>query len=310
MNEQELQIFEDSFINQDNCPLSFDFLFEKPPSTGTKDRGNNILHFNSRNRPCSSGGRDVVDFVSNELMQAIVCESDSKVIQEAIKRSQEENKNSRNGVYLEFGFCTGRTLNFIAALGYNKNVFGFDSIDGLPKSWGDKPDRFPKGTFRYKKQYILNNEEMILSPRSENTGTNQLDDNGECKQKPFIPFIPLPNVQLVLGLIQNTLPTFIEYLEHKKFHIELIHIDTDIYESCQLIYETLNSLILPDKTIVILDEGYNWQGDVGSSDNRYAAWGNHEFRATNEFAYARGYRVEYFAYNNQHQQLALVFHNL
>jgi hypothetical protein len=321
MDEQEAREFENSFINQDNCPLNFEFLFNTPPFSGTKDRGNNVLHFNSQNRPYYENNQNIREFVKKQLNKAIPCESESQVIQEAVRYSQESNKNSKNGIYLEFGFCTGRTLNFIAALGYNKNIFGFDSVDGLPNEWSDKPKRFPKGTFKYRKQYIITvDEEMILLPRLEedNEKNENEQDKGkqilnwqvidnECEPQPFIPFIPLPNVQLILGEIYEKLGFFKEYVKDKNLQIELIHIDTDIFESCEAIYKRLDDLILPDKTVVILDEGYNWEGEDGSSDNPYEAWKNHEFKATRDFAKEKDYKIKYLAYNKEHQQLALIF---
>jgi hypothetical protein len=128
MDEQEARKFENSFINQDNCPLDFDFLYIKPDATGSRLRnqasGYNVLHFNSKNRPDVS--TSTRDFIENTLKTgeepAQECKSDSEVLQHAVKKSREKNQGSQKGVYLEFGFCTGRSLNFIAALGYDKSI--------------------------------------------------------------------------------------------------------------------------------------------------------------------------------------------
>jgi hypothetical protein len=110
-------------------------------------------------------------------------------------------------------------------------------------------------------------------------------------------------VELILGEIDETLPVFQEYIQHKKFQIELIHIDTDIRKSCDSVYRHLGDLIMPDKTVIVLDEGYNWVGEANSDD----AWKNDEYGATMDFQRARGYSIDYLAYNVNHQQLALVF---
>jgi hypothetical protein len=39
------------------------------------------------------------------------------------------------GAFLEMGVCTGRTINFIAALNPEQHIWGFDSFDGLPEQW-------------------------------------------------------------------------------------------------------------------------------------------------------------------------------
>lgn len=50
----------------------------------------------------------------------------------------------QEGMALEFGVFSGRTLRVIAAARDGKNVFGFDSFNGLPEDWRDG---FPAGTF-------------------------------------------------------------------------------------------------------------------------------------------------------------------
>jgi ABC-2 type transport system ATP-binding protein len=51
---------------------------------------------------------------------------------------------TQEGMALEFGVWSGRTLRVITAGRDGKNVFGFDSFDGLPEDWRDG---FPAGTF-------------------------------------------------------------------------------------------------------------------------------------------------------------------
>lgn len=75
------------------------------------------------------------------------------------------------GMALEFGVYTGRTLNVIAAAREDKQVFGFDSFQGLPEDWRSN---IPAGTFR----------------------TDHLPD--------------VPGAELVVGWFENTLPDFLE----------------------------------------------------------------------------------------------------
>jgi predicted O-methyltransferase YrrM len=51
----------------------------------------------------------------------------------------------RDGMALEFGVATGRTLTVIANARGNKQVFGFDSFQGLPEDWRTN---MPAGTFK------------------------------------------------------------------------------------------------------------------------------------------------------------------
>lgn len=48
------------------------------------------------------------------------------------------------------GVCTGKTVNFIAALNPTQKVYGFDSFEGLPEDWIREDQVIPIGTFAFK----------------------------------------------------------------------------------------------------------------------------------------------------------------
>ncbi|WP_321920468.1 class I SAM-dependent methyltransferase [Paraburkholderia tropica] len=77
-----------------------------------------------------------------------------------------------NGLYLEFGVASGRTINHIAGLKSGQTIYGFDVFTGLPETWRTG---FESGAFG----------RAALPPVREN-----------CK--------------LISGLFENTLPPFIE----------------------------------------------------------------------------------------------------
>lgn len=243
-----------------------------PPSSSIEDSGFNLLHFNTKNRAYQDNPSSK-KFVEEVLRahHAVEVYSDTEAIQLAVQKAKEYNTGA-NGLFLEFGFCTGRSLNFIAALAYDHIVYGFDSGEGLPEDW--RPG-FKAGTFAFK-----------------------VEDQ--------MPFCPLDNTKLVMGKIGHTLPIFIaEHLTAEKNSISFIHIDTDIYSTADTIYRCLEDYILPEKTVIILDEGYNyWETEDQYVDN---GWQSHEFKATNEFALRKGYEIEYLGYNATHQQLVLRF---
>ncbi|RYC69169.1 MULTISPECIES: hypothetical protein [Spirosoma] len=266
-------------INQENSPINLRKILISPPSTGVEDRGNNILHFNSANRGYEGRNASATEFVKTELVNAEALESDSEILQFAVRKAR-EFRQQKKGTYLEFGFCTGRTINFIAALAYYTDVWGFDSCEGLPEDWRG---HFEKEKFK-----------MILHP--DNSGL------------PYIPFVPLANVKLVIGEISKTLPVFIRTRLEAEQHVELLHIDTDIYRSAKTVYRELDDRIVPGVTVVVLDEGYNYFYDE-RLDKGESEWKEHEYKATHEFARRKGYRVEYLAYNKTHQQLVLRFMN-
>jgi hypothetical protein len=79
-----------------------------------------------------------------------------------------------NGLIMEFGVYKGESINFIADLLPNRQIYGFDSFEGLPETWRYN---FYKGTFK------LNNLPEVRK-----------------------------NVVLVKGLFEDTLPKFKEAL--------------------------------------------------------------------------------------------------
>lgn len=63
-----------------------------------------------------------------------------------------------NGLWLEFGVCTGHTINYISSKTKNK-IYGFDSFWGLPENWGS---HHPKGTYSTNGQIPIVNSNVEL----------------------------------------------------------------------------------------------------------------------------------------------------
>lgn len=278
------------FITEENCPLNLKDFVQYPTSHKPSDTGFNVLHFNKKNRHYEDVSSSSTEFVKKQLSNAHRCISDSQLLYHSIINCAKEINKNKEGVYVEFGFCTGKTINFIAALAFDRKVYGFDSGDGLPEPWRD---RFPKGTFRFTKK-INTNGKIEERPVGDNS-------------MPFIPFTPLPNVKLSLSTINdNTLTEFKEEL--KNTFIEFLYIDTDLYSTANTIYTILDEYIIPDKTIVVLDEGYNFI-DSGQNDPKVGdkEWEKHEFKATEQYCIRKNYKPEYLAFNENLQQLAFTF---
>lgn len=128
------------------------------------------------------------------------------------------------GAYLEMGVCTGKTINFIAALNPEQRIWGFDSFDGLPEEWPRTDLTVPQGTFRV-------NTEGWMPP-------------------------VLHNVSLVKGMFHDTLPQFKSQIL-KSTPIAFLHIDCDIYTSAK---ETFDQLVdnIVSGTVIVFDEFYNY----------------------------------------------------
>jgi hypothetical protein len=134
------------------------------------------------------------------------------------------------GLWLEFGVCSGNTINIISSQTENK-VYGFDSFQGLPEDWGNHQ---PKGTY--------------------STGGN-------------LPIVN-HNVELVVGLFQDTLDDF---LKNHTESVAYLHLDADLYSSTKYVLDKLENRIVTG-TVISFDEIYN-----------YPEYMDHEIKAWLEF---------------------------
>lgn len=189
------------------------------PPGKEQSSGNQILHFNSLNKPYWENEKSL-SFVERYLKEAERLTSDAEVLKFG------SDKATLDGLYIELGVCTGKTINFIAALNPHKKIYGFDSFEGLPEDWVRDDKVYPSGTFALKNPNIL----------------------------PPV----LHNVDLIRGWFSDTLPKFTKEIEPGK-PIAFLHIDSDIYSSAATAFEILGDRIQPG-TILVFDELYNYPG--------------------------------------------------
>jgi hypothetical protein len=156
-----------------------------------------------------------------------------------------------DGMIVEFGVFEGATINFIADR-TREQVFGFDCFEGLPEDW--RPG-FPRGFFSR--------------------------DIPEVR----------PNVSLVVGLFEDTLPNF---LKQNPRDMALLHIDCDLYSSARTVLRACGSRIRKG-TILVFDEYFNYPG-----------WRGHEFKAFQEFVAETNRDYEYLSIVPSHQQVGVV----
>lgn len=119
----------------------------------------------------------------------------------------------RDGLRLEFGVYRGESLRLLASL-TDGPVYGFDSFEGLPGRWG-------------------------LAHRPGDFTTS-----GET------PGVP-GNVVLVKGWFSETVPAFVR--DHGRSTVALVHVDSDLYSSAELVLRSLQTLIRPG-TVIVFDE--------------------------------------------------------
>jgi len=139
----------------------------------------------------------------------------------SIKKSIKNDKDFEK-YYLEFGVFRGYSINYFSQ--FVKNIYGFDSFEGLKEDW--------KGS-------------------SEMFGSFDLSGNIPKLNK---------NVSTVKGWVQDTLPNFLKENNPK---INFIHMDMDTYETTKFVLSSLKPYI-SKKCIILFDELYNFPGwEVG-----------------------------------------------
>ena len=85
---------------------------------------------------------------------------------------------SIDGLYLEFGVFSGRTINHIAKKSKDKIIYGFDSFDGLPEDWRTG---FEEGTFkRDELPKVRDNVKLIKGWFNETLPDFILQHNQKC----------------------------------------------------------------------------------------------------------------------------------
>jgi hypothetical protein len=156
-----------------------------------------------------------------------------------------------DGLVAEFGVFEGRTINFLADR-TRETIHGFDCFDGLPEDW--RPG-FPRGTFSR--------------------------DVPEVR----------PNVSLVVGLFEDTLPGF---LAQHPGDMSLLHIDCDLFSSTRTVLRACAPRIRAG-TVIVFDEYFNYPG-----------WRGHEFRAFHDFIADTGRSYRYISVVPSHQQVAVL----
>lgn len=154
-----------------------------------------------------------------------------------------------DGLLMEFGVFAGASLRRLCKA-TPRTVYGFDSFKGLPENW--RPG-MGKGYFAC---------------------------DGPPRDLPA-------NARIVEGLIQRTLPTFLQ--QHREL-VAYAHIDVDVYSSAKSILAMIaprlqrSAVLLFDE---IVDAPGNWPVEM---QGRYNA--DHEARAFNEFVHETGYQFE------------------
>lgn len=153
--------------------------------------------------------------------------------------------HTRNqGLHLEFGVSTGSTINHIAGIRRTETIWGFDSFEGLPEHWSGYT--LTAGAFR-------------------RSAPPPVD----------------PNVELVVGWFEDTLPAFLD--EHPE-PVAFVHVDSDLYSSATTVLRHVGPRLRVG-SVIVFNEYFN-----------YPNWKQHEFRAWHEFCDANAVSYEYLCW--------------
>ena len=167
-------------------------------------------------------------------------------------KNNEIINDTQNYYYLEFGVFNGRSINFLSK--FVDKIYGFDSFTGLEEDW--------TGTTLLKGTFNLNGK----APKVRN------------------------NVQLIQGVIQKTLPVFL----NNNIKINFMHIDVDTYETTKFILENTKKY-LTKNAIILFDEFYNFHG-----------WQKGEYKALQEVFKENQYNYIYFSIEGQQVAIQLI----
>jgi len=154
---------------------------------------------------------------------------------------------NEDGVALEFGVYKGKSINYMAKKLVRFQFFGFDSFEGLPEDW--------HGTAHYK-------------------GSFDVDGN--------LPPVE-PNVNLVAGWYEDTVPTFLK----RDINFKFVHLDCDLYASTYLVLENIvNRLELGD--LLLFDDFLG-----------YVGWKTGQYRALIDVLDENGISYKYIAFSSE-----------
>jgi hypothetical protein len=184
------------------------------------------------------------DYIEGHLDGALLFPTREQVWDFALSKARVE------GLYGEFGVFEGHSINHMAGVLQARHItiYGFDSFEGLKEDW--RGTWYAQGAF---------------------------DVGGKLPKV-------LPNVTLVKGWFDETVPKFLT--DHPDKPFSFIHIDSDTFEAASLVLALLKDRIVKG-TVLVFDEYLGFPN-----------WKNGEFAAWRDFVAAQGIEYCYLAFSN------------
>lgn len=157
---------------------------------------------------------DAADYAEERMATSLAFNSRRELWDYALSRI------SFDGLVAEFGVWKGESINHFAQRLPDKQLYGFDSFEGLSNDW--------PGTSAAKGHFNLGGR----LPKVE------------------------PNVELVKGWFDETLPPF---LATHAGNFAFIHIDCDTYEAAQIALAQISGRVVAG-TVIVFDEYFGFLG--------------------------------------------------
>jgi hypothetical protein len=170
-----------------------------------------------------------------------------------------------DGLWCEFGVYRGRSIQRIAKLS-DHIIYGFDCFEGLPEDWDINN---PKGCY--------SSGGVIPSGAIVGNNHNMFDPSPTVNIEPWH-----PSIRLIKGYFQDTLPKFVKQHEESA---AFLHIDSDLYSSCNTILFNFRHKII-NGTIICFDDFMD-----------FPAYRDGEIKSFAEFLLAHGLEYDPLIYH-------------
>jgi predicted O-methyltransferase YrrM len=152
------------------------------------------------------------DYVEKHMADAVIFWRLDEILEYCVRHAPAE------GLILEFGVATGKSINIIATAAQGREVYGFDSFEGLPENW-----------------------------------SGHVETQGSFSSKGLLPKVR-PNVRLYKGWFRETLEQFKAQYSGS---VAFLHIDCDLYSSTREVLRGLADRLIVG-TIIEFDEYFNY----------------------------------------------------
>jgi len=159
--------------------------------------------------------------------------------------------------YLEFGVGTGSSLRAAggAFAHADSRFFGFDTFSGHPEDWHGRIEG-----------YAIR-EDIIFSSRDIFQPAGAFDVRGRTPAETGV--VVDPRAEFIRGLVQDTLPAFLEGFQPRGPLV--VNIDINLYSGALFILATLHNLVRRGD-IIMFDELYDLDGEFLALNNYLKAF--------------------------------------